>query len=91
MRVFPCDGSAGPLGLADRQIDFSQLKSFLILSDDDFSRLDLEGGTARSIRIIPNAVRNETFGRGSLYCERLIRGREQYNFPDPIRLQVRLV
>jgi hypothetical protein len=29
-------------------------------------------------RSIPNAGGNETFGRGSLYCESLIRGREQY-------------
>jgi hypothetical protein len=29
-------------------------------------------------RFIPNAGRNETLGRGSLYCESLIRGREQY-------------
>jgi hypothetical protein len=29
---------------------------------------------------IVNAGRNETFGRGSLYCESLIRGREQYNW-----------
>jgi hypothetical protein len=31
----------------------------------------------RSVRVILNADRNVTFGRGSLYCESLIRGRER--------------
>jgi hypothetical protein len=32
-----------------------------------------------------NAGRNETFSRGSLYCESVIRGREHYIFLVPIR------
>jgi hypothetical protein len=35
-------------------------------------------GSSSAKAVIPNAGRNETFGRGSLYCESLIRGREQY-------------
>jgi hypothetical protein len=31
--------------------------------------------------LLLNAGRNGTDGRGSLYCESLIRGREQYHLP----------